>query len=255
MPLSRRPVFRPLATLAAAALTALLLGPGPAVAADPFSEAQKEALDAAIRDYIMRHPEVIVESLEAMQQRMEVAEKERQRLALAQLRPEIAANPNDPVLGNPEGDVTVVEFFDYQCGYCKRMVDPVMQLLKQDPNVRWVMKEFPILGPASVTAAKASVAAQKQDAYRDFHLALMGHRGRLSDAAVFQIAREVGLDIDRLKADMDSPLTEKTIGDAIRLARSIGINGTPAFIIGDEILPGAVSLDTLVQQIAAARKS
>ncbi|UUX49176.1 DsbA family protein [Nisaea acidiphila] len=240
--------------LTAAAGIAFALGASPAIAAEPFSDTQKEALDAAIRDYILKNPEVILESLNAFQQRQEAEEKQRQRLALSQLQAEITANPNDPVLGNPDGDVTVVEFFDYQCGYCKRMVAPVIQLLKQDPNVRWVMKEFPILGPASVTAARASVAARNQGAYREFHVALMGYRGKLSDAAVFQTAREVGLDLDKLKADMNAPETEKTIREATLLARSIGINGTPAFIIGDEILPGAVSLDTLVEQIEAARK-
>lgn len=225
-----------------------------AAAAEPFSPDQKSALDTAIRDYILANPEVIVESLNAMQARQEIVEKERQRAALAQLQGQITGNDNDPVIGNPDGDVTVVEFFDYQCGYCKRMIDPVMQLLKQDPNVRWVMKEFPILGPASVTAAHASIAADKQGAYSEFHVALMKYRGRLSDAVVFQTAREVGLDLDKLKADMASPETGKTIRDATVLARTLGINGTPAFVIGGEVLPGAVSLDTLVEQIEAARK-
>jgi len=224
-----------------------------AAAAEPFSPDQKSALDTAIRDYIMAHPEVIVESLNAMQARQELVEKERQRAALAHMQGQITGNENDPVIGNPDGDVTVVEFFDYQCGYCKRMVDPVMQLLKQDPQVRWVMKEFPILGPASVTAAHASIAARKQGAYSEFHVALMKYRGRLSDAVVFQTAREVGLDLEQLKTDMASPETGQTIRDATNLARTLGVNGTPAFVIGGEILPGAVSLDTLVEQIEAAR--
>jgi protein-disulfide isomerase len=252
---TRLPALRKISKLAAAAAVAAALGNAPAFAAEPFSQAQKGALDAAIRDYILKHPEVIVESLNAMQQRQEAAEKEQQRLALTRLQAELVANPSDPVLGNPDGDITVVEFFDYQCGYCKRMVEPVMQLLKQDPNVRWVMKEFPILGPASVTAARASVAALKQGSYREFHVALMAYRGRLSDETVFQTAREVGLDIEKLKTDMASPETEKTIRDATMLARTLGVNGTPAFVIGDEILPGAVGLDILVQQIEAARKS
>jgi len=255
MGFSRLPALRNMAKLAAVGAIAAGLGSSPALASEPFSEAQKSALDAAIRDYIMAHPEVIVESLNAMQQRQEAAEQEQQRLALTQLRPAIEDNPNDPILGNPDGSVTVVEFFDYQCGYCKRMVDPVMQLLKQDPSVRWVMKELPILGPASVTAARASVAANNQGAYREFHLALMAYRGRLTDAAVFQTAVEIGLDIDKLKADMAAPQTEKTIRDSTMLARTLGVNGTPAFIIGDQILPGAVSLDTLVQLIEAARES
>jgi len=224
------------------------------VAAEPFSLDQKSALDTAIRDYIMAHPEVIVESLNAMQARQELAETERQRTALAHMQGQITGNENDPVIGNPNGDITVVEFFDYQCGYCKRMVDPVMQLLKQDPQVRWVMKEFPILGPASVTAAHASIAARKQGAYGEFHVALMKYRGRLSDNVVFQTALEVGLDLDQLKADMASSETGETIRDATNLARALGINGTPAFVIGGELLPGAVSLDTLVEQIEAARK-
>ncbi|MEQ8335384.1 DsbA family protein [Nisaea sp.] len=247
----RRPLIQALALAVALAILPASL---PAAAAEPFSADQKAALDAAIRDYILAHPEVIVDSLNAMQARQEMAEKQQQSAALVHFQDQIFANPDDPVIGNPDGDVTVVEFFDYQCGYCKRMVDPVMQLLKQDPNVRWVMKEFPILGPASVTAAHASIAARNQGAYQAFHIALMGYRGRLSDAVVFQTAREVGLDIEKLKADMSSPETRKTIQDATALARTLGVNGTPAFIIGKELLPGAVSLDTLVEQIEVARK-
>ena len=241
--------------LALAASLTVFPASQPAVAAEPFSADQKSALDSAIRDYIMAHPEVIVESLNAMQARQELAQKESQRDALTKLQDQIVGNPKDPVIGNPDGDVTVVEFFDYQCGYCKRMVDPVMQLLKQDPNVRWVMKEFPILGPASVTAAQASIAARNQGAYQEFHIALMAYRGRLSDAVVLQTAREVGLDLDKLNADMASAETQSTSQEAVVLARSLGVNGTPAFIVGEELLPGAVSLDTLVEQIEAARKS
>lgn len=243
------------ALILAVVLASTIAGlPAASQAAEPFSADQKSALDIAIRDYIIANPEVIVESLNAMQARQEVAQKERQRAALAHMQEQITGNENDPVIGNPDGDVTVVEFFDYQCGYCKRMVDPVLQLLKQDPNVRWVMKEFPILGPASVTAAKASIAADKQGAYSEFHVALMRYRGRLSNAVIFQTALEVGLDLDQLKKDMASPETTTTIQDATLLARTLGINGTPAFVIGGELLPGAVSLDTLVQQIEAARK-
>jgi protein-disulfide isomerase len=240
-------------TLALASGLALYSASQQANAAEPFSPDQKAALDLAIRDYIMANPEVIMESLTALQAQQELAEKGRQRAILTRLQSQITHNENDPLLGNPNGDITVVAFSDYQCGYCKRMIGPVMQLLKQDPNVRWVMKEFPILGPASVTAASASIAADKQGFYREFHIALMKYRGRLSDDVVFQTALEVGLDLDTLKVDMASPETEKTIRDATALARTLGINGTPAFVIGREVLPGAVSLDTLVEQIAAAR--
>lgn len=247
--------MKPLRSAAALVLLAgAALSPVPAAASEPFTAEQRSALDAAIRDYIMKNPEVVMDSLRALQQREEQAESERQRLALVHLESELTRRPGDPVLGNPKGDVTVVEFFDYQCGYCKKMVEPMVELLKADGNLRWVMKELPILGPASEVAARASLAARKQNAYEKFHVALMGYKGRLSDAAIFQTAREVGLDLERLRADMASPEVEETIREAMVLAQSLGIRGTPAFVVGKDVLPGAVSKEELARLIAAARK-
>ncbi|MBL6599983.1 MAG: DsbA family protein [Alphaproteobacteria bacterium] len=227
----------------------------PALADDKaaFSDSQKQALDDLIRDYIMRHPEVIMESLQSMQQREQMAQQRLQAERVAALGEAIERDPGDPVLGNPDGDVTLVEFFDYQCGYCKRMLEPLINFANADGNLRIVMKEFPILGPESMIAARASLAAAKQGKYEAFHTALMGLRGRLSEPAIFQTALEVGLDTERLRKDMESPEVTDQIRKARELGEALSVRGTPAFIIDGTIVPGAISEDRLADLVAQAR--
>jgi protein-disulfide isomerase len=232
------------------------LAPIPTVLADDkpaFSDSQKQALDELIRDYIMRHPEVIMESLQAMQQREQMAQQRLQAERVAALSEAIERDPGDPVLGNPDGDVTLVEFFDYQCGYCKRMLEPLLNFARADGNLRIVMKEFPILGPESMVAARASLAAAKQGKYEPFHTALMGLRGRLSEPAIFQTALEVGLDTEKLQKDMDAPDVMDQIRKARELGEALSVRGTPAFIIDGTIVPGAISEERLADLVAQAR--
>ena len=157
-----------------------------------------------------------------------------------------------PVSGNPKGDVTLVEFFDYQCGYCKRSLKPVKDLLETDRQLRIVWKEFPILGPVSRFAARAAMASEKQGRYLEFHVAVMGSRGKLTEDRVMDIAGSVGLDVQRLRREMDDPAIEEYLDETIRLARVLGIEGTPAFVIGDTLVPGAVGGARLKELIARA---
>lgn len=218
-----------------------------------FSDGQKKALDELIRDYIMRHPEVIMESLQAMQQREQMAQQRLQSERVAALSEAIERDPGDPVLGNPDGDVTLVEFFDYQCGYCKRMLEPLINFANADGNLRIVMKEFPILGPESMIAARASLASAKQGKYEAFHTALMSLRGRLSEPAIYQTALEVGLDTEQLRKDMDAPEVMDQIRKARELGEALSVRGTPAFIIDGTIVPGAINEERLADLVAQAR--
>ena len=236
------------AALLAAACTAPL---SPAAAQQ--SAPDKSAIEQIVKDYLLAHPEVIVESLNAFQRKQEAAEAEAQRGALVSRQDELFKNPSSPVLGNPKGDVTLVEFFDYQCGYCKSVHADVRRLIDSDTKVRLVYKEFPILGPASITASRAALAAQRQGKYDALHSALMENRGQLDDDKIFRIAGSVGLDLDQLKKDMQAPEIDDALQRNLRLASELNIRGTPAFVVGDQIIPGAVSLDKLKELIAAGR--
>jgi protein-disulfide isomerase len=187
-----------------------------------------------------------------------LAVSERRRAAaakslLSEQRQSLERDPNAPVLGNPEGDVTVVEFFDYNCAYCKRAVTEVQAVLAADPNVRLVYREWPILGEGSVYASRAALASRAQGKYEEFHWALMGIKGRVDEAQVIRAAQDVGLDIDQLKADMQSPEVEKHIAASMRLAESLGFNGTPSFVIGDALVPGFVERAQLQEIIDTTR--
>ena len=240
----------------AAALAALLLAwaPSPAVAADSFTPDQHKELEAVIHDYLLKHPEVMIEVLQSAEDKLKSDAHEKAAQALTGRRKELLADPNSPVAGNPQGDVTVVEFFDYRCPYCKQVEPSLEALLTQDKNLRFVYKEFPVLGPASVTAARAALAARKQGKYDAFHRAMMALKGQIDEAAVMKVAASVGLDTERLKRDMEAPEIGRTLKDNLALARDLHIDGTPGFVIGDQIVPGAVELDTLKDMIADARK-
>ncbi len=238
--------------------TALMVLPVAAPVADDdnkrgFSDLQKEEIEALVRDYILQHPEVIMESLAIMQAREQAEKDEALQQALIAHRPALEADPGDPVIGNPDGDVTIVEFFDYQCGYCKSVLGPLMDLVTADGNIRLVLKEFPILGPESEIAAAASLAAHRQGLYEPFHVALLGLRGRLSQDVIWQVAREVGLDIARLQKDMTDPAIQAQIQKSYRLAQVLNIQGTPAFTIGAELVPGAIGREQMAALVAQAR--
>ena len=220
---------------------------------EPQPPPNKEAVREIVREYLLEHPEVIEEAIRALQTRRQADQAARTRDALVKNRVALTGHPLSPVSGNPEGDVTLVEFFDYQCGYCKRSLGSVMELLESDPELRIVWKDLPVLGPVSTFAALASMAAQKQGKYLEFHKALMGARERLSEESVMEIAGQVGLDVERLQRDMADQKIIGYLQDTQRLAQELGINGTPAFVIGNTLVPGAVDGARLKQLIAEAR--
>jgi len=225
----------------------------PAIAGDM----SQQEFDRRVRDYLLANPEVIEEALQGLEARRRQAEESEAKAVLTERADEIFRDPASPVGGNADGDVTLVEFFDYNCPYC-RQVAPVMEEAKAaDPQLRIVYKEFPILGPGSVFATKAALAAHRQDRYENFHRALMQARSKVAESTVLRIAAEVGLDVPRLKADMQDPTIQAAIDRNLKLAEALRINGTPGFVIGNEIFRGATDLATmkkLIEQARAARK-
>jgi len=220
----------------------------------PLTAKQQDAVKKMIHDYIMENPSVIADAIEALRQKEELAAEISARKAVTDRKNEIINDPESPVLGNAKGDVTVVEFFDYRCPYCKNMLDMVMDTVKTDGQVRLVMKELPILGPDSVTAARAALAARNQKKYEEFHRALMKLKGPVNEASVMKTAAEIGLNVEKLKKDMDDDRIDTVLKNNIQLAHALNISGTPGFIIGDQITPGAMNQQALKQMIDQARK-
>jgi len=209
-------------------------------------------IEAIVRDYLLREPEIIMEAIEELQRRREATTAAEQRERLTSGRLALVADDRDPVIGNPDGDVTLVEFFDYRCGYCRAMVEPMQSLLEGDPQLRVVMKEFPILGPDSLLASQAALAAHMQGGYEAMHWALLAE-SRIDEAAIRRLAEEQGLDVEQLMADMQSDSVADHIQDNLVLAQGLAINGTPSFIIGETILPGAVPAERLADLVTQQR--
>ncbi len=219
-----------------------------------FSSQQKNEIRKTVRAYLIENPTVIVEALESLQARQQQSEKQNARSSLSANLDRLLNSKGDPVIGNPNASVTVVEFFDYQCPYCKQMADDMVQLIKEDPDLRIVFKEFPVFGSESTLAARAALAADKQGKYAEFHLGVMNLRGAPSEAAIFRLADSLGLDADRFRQDMNSEDIEATIQENYKLAQDIGVRGTPAFIIGDQMIPGAMSAEDMRALITRTRE-
>jgi protein-disulfide isomerase len=239
--------------VAALAVSAAWLLPA-ARAADqdlPVSEIEK-----IVRDYLMREPEVIYEAIQELQKRQQTAEAERQKAAIAKRSDEIFRHPEDPIAGAANGDVTLVEFFDYRCGYCRSMAGNLRTLVDTDDRLRFVFKELPVLGPESVVAAKAALAAAKldHDRYYDFHMALMQTKD-LSRDSVLGLAVAKGYDRDAMSAEMDAAWVQERLDANQALAESLGINGTPSFVVGSTLIPGAVDIGRLAQLVQDERKA
>jgi protein-disulfide isomerase len=238
------------------ALTAIVLLSAPAYAADALTPYQKRAFEDVIRDYLLKNPEILGESMEALHRKREAAAQAQRDEVLSAVRVELEQDPSSPSTGNPDGDVTIVEFFDYQCGYCKQVFPTIVELLKTDGMIRYVFREFPILGEPSVYATRVSLAAWHLNPkkYLDFHAALMAAKGPLSEVKVLEIASTNGFDSRALKVAMTDPRIDATINRNYELAEKLRITGTPAFIVGQYFVPGAVDLGTLRKLVADARK-
>ena len=198
---------------------------------------------------ILENPEIVMQAVAIIQQR----EKDRVASSANTVRLQLEQDPNSPNLGNLSGDVTVIEFFDYNCPYCRKAGKTIQALLASDENVRVIYREWPILGEASVYAARAALAARTQGKYEELHWALMNGEGRATEASILKIARDLGLDITKLKLDMNSPAVEAHISQSSALARNLGFTGTPAFIVGDRTAPGMLSVGEITAMIAEAR--
>ena len=221
----------------------------------PFSALQKNDIRNTVREYLLNNPEVIVEALEALQTQQQNSQQQQNNGAIAANMEQLVGSRRDPFIGNPDASVTIVEFFDYQCPYCKRMAPELAKIVAEDPDVKIIFKEFPVFGRESILAARAALASAKQGKYREFHMAIMGLRGAPSENAIFRVASRLGMDMDRLRRDMQSPSIETQIQTNLQLARAVGVRGTPAYVIGDQLVPGAMSLDQMRQLIAEKRGS
>jgi protein-disulfide isomerase len=221
---------------------------------DAAAELPVDQIESIVRNYLMREPEIIYEALQELQRRQTEAAAQRQREAVVANRDELQHDPASPVGGNPDGDVTLVEFFDYRCMYCRRVVSSMQALLEDDDELRVVFKELPVLGEESVHAARAALASREQGKYVPFHFALMKAED-LSESAILELAEDLGLDPEQLRADMRGPKVEAAIQANYSLANQLGIEGTPAFVIGDKVIPGAVDQARLRQLIEEARAS
>lgn len=222
-----------------------------------MSPVDQKVIEDMVREFILKNPEIIVEAVRGLQEREKQESDQRAQASLVAKRAELLTDPDTPVGGNPKGDVTIVEFFDYRCGFCKRVMPALQEVLKTDNNVRFVFKEFPILGPESVTASKLALAAWLVDKgkYEAVHWALMAATGALPESRLMKIATDAGFDAKALKKAMDDPKIEQLIRRNYALAETLEINGTPAFVIGDHVIRGATDLQAFRQLIAKARGS
>jgi protein-disulfide isomerase len=229
----------------------------PAASAQSFSDTQRGDIESIVKNYLIAHPEVIEEAMTELSKRQAAAETEKHEASIAQNADKIFNSPRGVTIGNKDGDVTFVEFFDYNCGYCKRAMTDMLDLMKSDPKLKVVLKEFPVLGPGSVEAAQVAVAARMQDPsgkkYLDFHQKLLGGRGQADKAHAMAAAKDAGFDMARLEKDIASPEVRATIEENFKLAEEMGMNGTPSYVIGKQVVVGAVGLDGLKEKIGVAR--
>jgi protein-disulfide isomerase len=249
-------IIMPVRALFAAWALLLFCAASPAApaSAQQMTPQQRRTIEGIVHDYLLNHPQVLIDALRSAERKLDSDAKEKAASTIADRRSEIFDDPATPVGGNKHGDISLVEFFDYQCPYCKRVQPSLERLAKKDKGLRLVYKEFPILGPVSVVAARAALAARLQGKYDAFHAAMMARTGHIADDTVYEVAASVGIDVARLKRDMASPQIAADLKANRALARKLGITGTPAFVIGHRIIPGAVSLDDLRQLVADARK-
>jgi protein-disulfide isomerase len=236
-------------TLITCALLATTALPGLAAADELTEEQIKDLVYEAIRE----NPGIVMEAVAILERSQQQAQENAAAKVLNEERDRLEQDPNAIILGNPDGDVTVVEFFDYNCPYCRRVMPEVDALVEQDPNVRLVYREWPILGEGSDFAARAALASRNQGLYEEFHVAMMSMEERAEEASVLRIARDVGLDIDQLRQDMDAPEIDEHIATSMELTRALGFSGTPSFVIGDALIPGYVEAQVLIDEVEKTR--
>jgi protein-disulfide isomerase len=244
----------------AAALFALLIAvPAAAPArAQSISTEQRGEIEQIVREYLLSHPELLQEVMTELEKRQTAADTEKHRAAVQQYSEAIFSSPRQITIGNPTGDVTVVEFFDYNCGYCKRAMSDMLDLIKNDGKLKFVLKEFPVLGEGSVQAAQVAAAVRMQDKsggkkYLEFHQKLLGGRGQADKTRALAVAKEVGFDVARIEKDIASDEVKSQIEESFKLAEALGLNGTPSYVVGNDVVVGAVGLSSLKEKVNTAR--
>ena len=249
--------FRARSFAAALLAVALVLPAAAPAAAQSFTGEQRGEIERIVKEYLLSHPELLQEVMNELEKRQTLAEADKHRAAIKDHSTAIFASPRQVTLGNPQGDVTLVEFFDYNCGYCKRAMADMLDLLKNDGKLKFVLKEFPVLGEGSMQAAQVAAAARMQDKtgkkYLEFHLKLLGGRGQADKARALAVAKEVGFDVARIEKDMASDEVKAQIEESFKLAEALGLNGTPSYIVGSEVVVGAVGLGPLKEKVNTAR--
>ena len=222
-----------------------------------LSATQRTEMEGVIKDYLMKNPDVIREVLVEMERKQKADEEAARSKAVTDLAPQLFNSARQAVLGNPNGKITLVEFFDYNCGYCKKALDDVAKLVKSDPDLRLVIKDFPVLGPGSVEAAEIATAMRNQakgDKYWQYHTKLLMTRGQSGKAQALAVAKELGADMDRLAKDAASPETHASLQEVMMIADKLQLTGTPTFVLADEVIVGAVGQDDLRARIGNLRK-
>jgi protein-disulfide isomerase len=241
----------------AACAALMLLAAVPVRGAEPATGAKQSEFERMLKEYLAAHPEAIQEALDTLASRKAAAKAEQQKATIKANRGELFSSPRQVTLGNGAGDVTLVEFFEYNCGYCKRALADLLELMNNDPKLKVVLKEYPILGPDSVEAARVAVAVRMQDAgarYLAFHRKLLENRGHNGKARALAAAEEAGFDMARLERDMASEEVTKSLDESTRLGKALAINGTPGYVVGERVVIGALGEQVLKESIAAARK-
>ena len=236
---------------------AIGLAPLAAAHADEFTPAQKQEMGAFIKDYLVNNPDVLRAAIEALDKRdKQIAAAERQK-AVTDQSGALFSSKYQADVGNPKGTVTLVEFFDYNCHYCKGALPDMARLMKDDPSLRLVLKDFPVLGPGSVEAAKVAAAVRNQlpgDRFWAFHNKLLSMHGPVGKNEALSAAKELGLDMDKLAKDMESKDIDTGLNEVMKMAESLDINGTPSYVVGDEVVVGAVGYSQLKTKLDAVHK-
>ena len=225
--------------------------------AQTFTQPQRDEIGGIVREYLLAHPELLQEIATELDKRQTEAKEAKGKAALTEHSEAILNSPRGVAIGNPQGDVTLVEFFDYNCGFCKRAMSDMLELMKTDSKLRVVLKEFPVLGDGSVEAARVAVAVRMQDKggkrYLDFHQKLLGGRGEANRARALAVAKEVGMDMTRLEKDLASDEVKATLEENFKIADALGLTGTPSYVAGNSVVVGAVGVEELRNKLKAAR--
>jgi len=239
----------------AAAFAAITLATAVPAQAASFSESQQVEIGDLVKDYLMKNPEVIRDAMQELQRKEQSAEAEARKSGVAQHAEMLFNSKRHAVIGNPKGDVTLVEFFDYNCGYCKRAHADTQKLLDEDKGLRVILKEFPVLGQGSEEAAQVAVAVNMlaPDKYKAFYDELLMSRGAVDGARAMAVAVDIGLDKAAIQAQLKNPEIAATINESYGLAQALGINGTPSYVLHNDVVVGAVGYDALKEKIKSVR--